>query len=37
MKFLNFFQFLGVFFLDLEPDPTTKINADPDPLDWVFS
>jgi hypothetical protein len=32
MKFLNFFLLLWVIFalLDLDPDPATQINADPD-------
>jgi hypothetical protein len=39
MKILSFFYFFGLFFslLDLDPDPTAQINADPDtdPKPWL--
>jgi hypothetical protein len=31
MKILDFFLFLWIIFALLDPDPATKINADPDP------
>jgi hypothetical protein len=31
MKFLHFFLFLWVIFALLDPDPATRINADPQP------
>jgi hypothetical protein len=39
MKFLYFFLFLWAIFalLDLDPDPTNQINADPDPKFWLNS
>ncbi len=33
-KFLYFFLFLWVIFDPLDPDPSTQINADPDPQPW---